>query len=112
VKKEALRVSGTLYKQIGPRFKILIMSLVKTQDTKSCLEKCFDDIVYDAEALSAWRKQPLASIAGSSTESTGQPSLDLDIPKTDIFSRLSPDIMSRMVSNDAVFLCCIVVLSN
>lgn len=103
VKKEATALMVTLYRQIGPKLKALSMSLSKKQEMKSYLDKCFSESNYDPSSLpSTWPKQSIVRSSdtgvGAAGPGTGPDSLELDIPKTDLFSLLPPDIAAQMVS--------------
>jgi hypothetical protein len=75
------------------------MSLAKKPDTKSCLDKCFSENEYDASAVpSVWKKESIAINKLAESGDTKPNSLELDIPKTDLFSVLPPDILTKMVS--------------
>ena len=105
VKREALAVIGTLYTQVGTKLKALSMSLAKQQDAKNSLEKCFNEIEFDPLAVpTTWKKYCVVQSIGGVGAENEPPSVDLDIPKTDLLSVLPSDIISQMVSSASPFL--------
>jgi hypothetical protein len=89
----------TIFKQIGPKFGALTMSLSKEQATKIYLDNCFSESVFDPSSLpDAWPMQTMMIRSAGAPGAVGPDSLSLDIPKTEIFSLLPPDILTKMVS--------------
>ena len=99
IRKEAQAVLSGLYNQLGPNVKVLTISLIKSPEIKSDIESCFSKVAYDPSSLPAtWPKQSLvvrsSSVGGSETQATTK----FDLPKTDLFTLLPADIVSKLVS--------------
>lgn len=99
VKKESHAVLSGLFSQLGPNFKALTMSLIKSPEIKNDIELCFSKVTYDPSSLPAtWPKQSLTIRSSLVGESAIQATTIFDLPKTDLFSLLPPDILSKLVS--------------
>lgn len=89
---------AALFRQIGPKLKALSMSLAKNAETKMVLENCFNESDYDPTSLpGSWPRQSIVKNS-SNGAAGGTGSLELDLPKTDLFSLLPNDIVNKMVS--------------
>ena len=99
VKREATGLVATLFKQLGPQLKALCMSLATKQDAKNALEKAFSENEYDPSSLPAeWPMRSIVVVSEGAAGGAGSDRLTLEIPKTDLFSLLPPDILTKMVS--------------
>jgi hypothetical protein len=98
IKKEAQNVLAELVSQLGPRIKVLVMSLIKSPEIKSDLELCFAKVSYDPSSLpTSWPKQSLADRSSSTNGPESKGTSTFDLPKTDLFSLLPPDTVSKLV---------------
>lgn len=100
VKKEALAVMSTMYAQIGPKIRALSISIAKTAETKTTLETCFNSSTFDASSVPTdWNRRYMfdADQVDGARQAGG--AIDLEVPRTDIFSLLTPDIIAKLVSN-------------
>jgi hypothetical protein len=86
-----------LHRQLGPALKALVLSLVKPQQIKDQLQKCFDDNPFDP-ALSS-TKWTRSSIAGRIATRDGilESGVVLDIPTLDLMAALPADILTKLV---------------
>lgn len=75
------------------------MSLTKSPEIKSDMDLCFSKVDYDPLSLPAsWPKQSLTARSSVAAGSDNQVNMKMDLLKTDLFSLLPPDIISKMVS--------------
>jgi hypothetical protein len=101
VKREAVACFGLLHRQVGPGLKGLAMSLSKQPNIKEVLQKCFDENPFDSSTqFASW---PRSSVVSRGNAVTGggrapSPAFTLNVPRTDLFAALPPDIMTKLVS--------------
>lgn len=100
VKREAMTCIGLLHQQIGPGLKGLAMSLAKQSGVKELLQKSFEENPFDSSShFTSWSrtsvtaKQNPLNVKGRDSS----PSFKLDVPKTDLFLVLPPDILTKLV---------------
>jgi hypothetical protein len=98
VKREAARCFGELHKQIGQRFKALTISLAKPSLVDE-LQKCFDAYPFDKSSIVEFPITSLAILRNATDQQMNSSSgLVLEVPKTDIFSKLPDDVLLKLVS--------------
>ena len=103
VKKSAFAVFGIMHIHLGPQFQVLALSSTQDGSLRDQLEKTFDKHPFDPSSTTAeWPKQSLArSASNQTTDSDGKVSMmQLDLPKLDLISELSSDILLKMSSSD------------
>ena len=101
MKKEAHALVALLYMHVGPALKALLLSICNQSSGKEQLQKCFEETKYDPQI----KEKIFVKKSIESNQLTQNDSVDrnqqipsLEIPKTDIISILSKDIISRIVS--------------
>lgn len=93
VKREATSCFSVLHRHIGPSFKAVSTSLAKKPDLKDRLTQCFDSNPHDPALKNfEWPRSSLAVKGGAAGGS-----LDLDVPKSDLFANLPDDILAKLV---------------
>lgn len=98
IKREALGVLAALFSQLGPNLKVLSLSLIKSQEIRNDVELCFSKVNYDPSSLPVdWPKKSLTTRT-SVPSGSGNHVPTFDLPKTDLFALLPPDIISKLVS--------------
>jgi hypothetical protein len=101
VKREAVACLGLLHRQVGPGLKGLAMSLSKHPNIKELLQKCFDESPFDSSTqFASWSRSSVVS-RGNVVNGGGRappPAFTLNVPRTDLFSALPSDIMTKLVS--------------
>jgi hypothetical protein len=98
VKREANTVVGILYAQIGPSLKSLLLSMCTQPSVKELLQKCFDEHRFDpAMKLTSWSKVSLHSRASDAENGSSNDTSSLHVPRSDITTLLSKDIIARLV---------------
>jgi hypothetical protein len=97
VKREALLLAGLIHTQLGPSFGALAISMTKKSDVRTQLDKCFAEFVYDTSfEEKQWQKSSFASILSCPDAIVDKKSLVLNVPKTDLFTVLPDDLLSKL----------------
>lgn len=97
VKTAAYSLCGTLHAHLGPSFKALLMSTVSDDGIRTQVEKKIDSNPFDVSASSiATRKCLVASDTVDGDSSGGNHPVAIDLPKTDLMTKLPSDIIERM----------------
>uniref|UniRef100_A0A7S3Q8W0 TOG domain-containing protein n=1 Tax=Chaetoceros debilis TaxID=122233 RepID=A0A7S3Q8W0_9STRA len=97
VKATAISLVGEMYKQLGPVMKAMIASVVTKESLKAQMDKTFDSCPYDSSLSAAIPQKKCLARNDSNSNADGEGAgLDIEIPKADLLSELSPDIISQM----------------
>ena len=78
--------------------KAMIASVVTKESLKAQMDKTFDSCPYDSSLSAAIPQKKCLARNDSKSNADGEGAgLDIEIPKADLLSELSPDIISQMV---------------
>lgn len=101
VQKEAASCLALIHRQIGPGLKALALSLAKSDELKNRLQRCIENNPFDPSlSTRSWPKQSISfqnSLMCTSAQDVQR--LALILPKTDLFSLLSENIVDKLVSD-------------
>lgn len=100
MKTAAISLVGEMHTQLGPVMKAMVTSVVTKESLKAQMENTFDSCPYDSSLSSKIPQKKCLARNETNSNAYGEGAgagLDIEIPKADLLSELSPDIISQMV---------------
>jgi hypothetical protein len=100
VKSAAISLLKEMYSQLGPVFKAMTLS-IKSESVRSVVDAIMDTTTYNQTSANQKRKKKFlfVNMSNEVNGSSDQDQPGFEVPKTDLMTVLSPNILTELVSD-------------